>query len=86
IMRPEPCPAAGGLDEVRMVLRNPAVVNGGQASRRRDGFDRPELPIVPTEQLANRQVLDRRPTPALDPERMLIGGGQYPGTYVPRLA
>ena len=70
IMRPQPGAAAGGSDEVRMVLRNPAVVNGGQVARRRDRFDGPELAVVAAKQLANRQVLDRRPTPALDPEGM----------------
>ena len=49
IMRPEPSPAGGSLDEVCMVLRDAAVVNRGQFGCGRDGLDRPELPIVPAE-------------------------------------
>ncbi len=71
IMRPEPGVAAGCLDEVRMVLRDPAVVNRGQFGCGRDGLDGPELAVAAAEQVAGLQVLDRSPALALDPERML---------------
>ena len=73
IMRPEPRPAAGGAYEVRMVLRNPGVVNRRQFVRRRDRLDRVALAIVAAQPIAWPQVLRRRPALADDPERVLVG-------------
>ena len=54
-----------------MIIGDPAVVNGRQLGRRRDGLDRPELAIVAAEERAatsgtpkwaegQRQCFDRR--------------------------
>ncbi len=79
IMRPEPSPAGGSLDEVCMVLRDAAVVNRGQFGCGRDGLDGPKLAVVAAKVVARPQFRHGRPALALDPERMLGRGAAYSG-------
>ena len=73
-MRPNPHPAAGSADVIRMIVSDAGVVNWEPLVRRRDRFDRVKLAVVAAKKITRLQLIDRRPALARHPEGVLAGG------------